>query len=94
MNNLPSTKTHVLVMTDHSKLFITKEQAEKIMVGLESGAKWIKVDGSFIREFIIAKIIGMSEYQEIQKIKQGDWQCKGCGQWIGKGKQCGNCYGI
>ena len=89
MNEL-STKTHILMMSDHSKIFITKVQADKIKQELQAGAKWVEVEGSFIREFVITKIIGASEYKELERTKRGEWKCK-CGQWIPKGKQCGKC---
>ena len=94
MNKEISTKNFVMILKDDSRFFLDASEAEMVKAELKKGTSWIEIGENMISCYEIRRIIGGGEMQEAERYKFGDYKCKGCGQWIPRGKTCGRCPGF
>lgn len=86
-----STKTHVMVLLDGDKHYLTSGEAEAIKDALRAGNTYIEIDKLFFASHQFAKMMHGADYEAFEKRKRGDSYCDKHHQWIPKGKQCGYC---
>jgi len=90
MTKALSTQTHVIVLHDNSRVFLTEEEATGVKSIIKEGKmKYLEIGDSFIMISAISRIVSGGDYEEGQRIKRGDWVCKH-GEWHEKGEQCGH----
>ena len=78
------------MLTDGSRIFLEANEAEAIKNALLEGKKWLEIKGGVVNTFNVSRLVGGADYEEVEKIKRGEWKCK-CGNWIPKGMKCGYC---
>jgi hypothetical protein len=87
-----STKRFVLVLKDGSKFFLDDREAGIVRESIKQGLDYLEVGESLISRYDFARLVGSSEYEDAQRLKQGQWQCQFCKRWHPRNEECG-CQG-
>lgn len=83
-------KTHVLVTRSLGNIYVTEIEANALTVTIASGkAKHVVIGGDLIMLNDVAGITSGETIRNLEKKKQGQWQCK-YDRWHEKNDQCGH----
>ena len=88
MTTAISDKTHVIVLRDRTRFFITENQFDAIKKNFDI-LEQIDIGKTIINKSSIAYMTHGSEYEEAEKIRKGYWQCE-FGHWHSKNEECGH----
>jgi len=89
MNKALSTKNYVLVLSDRSKFFLNKEEAELVKEAIRNDVKYIEIGESIVMTFSISRLVTGAEYEEVERVKRGEWKCR-YNEWHERNQECGH----
>jgi len=90
MNEL-STKNYIMFLMGGDKHFLTEQEAVAVKAAIAKGDRYIDLGTVFFSTNQFAKLVSGADFEESERIKQGEWKCKKHNNWIPKGMQCGHC---
>lgn len=86
-----STKHFVLVLVDGTRFFLDDKEAEGVKNAMRSEIKFLEIGENMVMVAGISRLVTGSNFEEAQRIKQGDWYCKKHENWLARGVKCGYC---
>jgi hypothetical protein len=81
MNEL-TTKRFRLVMMDGSTILLDENETHAVKSAIIRGDKYLEIGDSLILTTHVLKVIGDESYQEVKRIRRGDYKCPDCGRWV------------
>lgn len=79
----------VILMKNGLPLFVEADRVKALedILASGSGHRFVKIDDKTINSAEIAGIYTVDAYEELQRVKQGDWKCR-WGKWHMKKETC------
>lgn len=90
--NLPTDQTHVILLTNGVRIWITEAEFKLIQQLSSSGKTMIDLDTMGFNINSISYFGPRAQLDEVDRRRKGEWQCEACKRWHPREEQCG-CQG-
>ena len=84
-------KTHVVLMMNDVRVYITQEQADNLkkLLSAQNCPRYVEIGEELINTNSIVSVSSAVNLKLSERVKRGDWMCK-YGHWHTRGEECGH----
>ena len=85
-------KTHLIILTNDIRIWITEKEFELFKGLISAGKSFVEIAGNIINTNTILFVGPRINIETADRIKRGEWQCSICKRWHPRFEECG-CQG-